>query len=127
MLTLYYNTIEIPLGLTFDNQIIVEISQTKKYWFTDSIILFVIWLVLPFLLALVSLFYLLRYFLAKLMRRQTNMVEEVDIEPQVGMSLPSQTQGQTQQFGQAALGTTEQFQKDNQPPESGAVLCKENL
>lgn len=52
------------------------------------------------------------------------MVEQVDIEPQIGHSLPSQTQTQTHGFTQATVGTSQQLGKDIHPPESGAVLCK---
>jgi len=91
--------------MPFDSKIIIEGIQNKKYWFTDSIILFVIWLVLPFMLAMASLFYLLRFCIMKLMNRQIDMVEEIDIEPQVAKSLPSQTTTQSQVFTSTPLGT----------------------
>jgi hypothetical protein len=57
------------------------VEQTYTYWFTDSLSLFIGWMFLPFILAAVTLYYLLKYCLQRLMMRQSHMVEEVEIVP----------------------------------------------
>jgi hypothetical protein len=74
-LTILYNTVEIP----YQGTTIIEISY--KYWFTDSLALFIGWMALPFILASATMYYLMAYCLRRIMMRQADMVEEVEIVP----------------------------------------------
>jgi hypothetical protein len=93
-LTILYNAVEIPLPKTVR---IVE-QQSYKYWFTDSFILFIGWMILPFVLASATLYYLLTYCMRRLMMRQSDMVEEVEIVPS------NQTAPTEQKIGEAGTG-----------------------
>jgi hypothetical protein len=73
VLTILYNTIELPIQR-------LGTSPSYAYWFTDSLLFFVVWMLLPFFLAGLALAYLLKCCLRKLMMRQRDMVEEVDVK-----------------------------------------------
>jgi hypothetical protein len=74
--TLLYETLEMAAG---EVAVVVVVEGNYAYWFTDSLALFVGWMMLPFVLAAAALFYLLKCCLRRLMMRQASMVEEVDI------------------------------------------------
>ncbi len=78
ILTIFYQTIEVINEKTVTH-ITTEVDKTYTYWFTDSFILFIGWMALPFILSAASLYYILKCFARKLMMRQANMVEEVEI------------------------------------------------
>jgi hypothetical protein len=59
----------------------LDISEAKKYeyLFTDSLLILVAWLILPFVVAGIVVFYLLRYCIRRVMALRGDLVEEVDI------------------------------------------------
>lgn len=74
--TLLYETLEMAAG----EVAVIVVEEDYAFWFTDSFALFVGWMMLPFVLAAASVFYLLKCCLRKLMMRQAYMVEEVEIQ-----------------------------------------------
>lgn len=57
----------------------MTVAEPYAYWFTNSGFIFVGWMLLPFLLAAIMIFYVLKYCLRRIMANQNNMVEEVEI------------------------------------------------
>lgn len=61
-IALFYNTVEVGM------------SQQYSYIFTNSLIIFVGWVLLPLGIAGVIVYYLLRYCIRRLVAKQGNMV-----------------------------------------------------
>ena len=61
-LRVYYNTL--------------DLSETKdyKYFFTDSVLILIAWLILPFVIAAIVVFYLLKYCIRRIMAMRGNLV-----------------------------------------------------
>ena len=59
----------------------LDLSEAKdyQYFFTDSILILIAWLILPFIIAGIVVFYLLRYCVRRIMVMRGNLVEEVEI------------------------------------------------
>lgn len=60
-----YNVVEVPLD-----------AHKFTYWFTDNLLILLGWMFLPFVLAGIIVFYLLKCCIRRLMSQQANMVEE---------------------------------------------------
>ena len=66
-LKVFYNTVE------------VSSEREYSYLFTNSFLILLAWLILPFLVAGVVVFYLLRFCIRRLMVMRGSLVEEVEI------------------------------------------------
>lgn len=106
VLTFLYNTLEMAPG----SVTVTVVEQVYAYWFTDSLSLFVGWMLLPFVLAAATLYYLLTYCLRRLMLRQKTMVEEVEIVPS------NQT-----------VPTEQKIAESGQLPDTGTQMIKEHI
>ena len=76
--SVFYNTLEVPIAQ----------SKEYKYFFTDSAVILIGWLILPFVIAGIVVFYLLRFCIRRIMQMRGDLVEEVEIvaasKPTVG-------------------------------------------
>ena len=97
-LTVYYPITNIALH-----------AHKDSYWFTDSLSLFIAWLTIPFLIATGLTYYLLKYCMAKIARRQKDMVEESEIG------------------GASQTNPTANKLTDTQQPESAAGMNKTHI
>jgi hypothetical protein len=86
VLTILYNTIEIQ-----PTSIVDTVITEYAYWFTDSLLIFLGWMVLPFALAALFLLYGIKYCLTKLVLYQRDMMveEEGDVAGGTSQTLPS--------------------------------------
>lgn len=76
-ITLFYNTVEVGM------------KQEYSYIFTNSLIIFLGWILLPVAIAGLLVYYLLRYCIRRLIAKQGNMVEEVEIVAASNPTIPS--------------------------------------